>query len=106
MTMLKADSDGTEVLGNRFCYGVNFAEGRTSSRQAAGDLINKNRASKTAGCRRASTLGRCIMWRVCGYSPSSNNVPLSPADGNVVTNDKKLHFACLVWMLSSELFFC
>jgi hypothetical protein len=47
-----------------------------------------------------------VTWRAYDYSPPSNNVPLSPADSNVVTNDNKLHFVCLVWMLSSELFFC
>lgn len=49
MTMLKADSDGTEILGNRFCYGINFAEGCASPRQGSGGFINKNRASKAAG---------------------------------------------------------
>lgn len=106
MTMLKADSDGTEVLGNRFCYDINFAEGCASSRQGTSDFVDKNRASKTTGCRKKSTLGRHIMWRDCGYSPPSNYAPLSPADGNIVTNDKKLDFICLVWVLSSELFFC
>ena len=106
MTMLKADSDGTKVLGSRFCYGINFAEGCASSCQGTGDFVDKNRASKTAGFRKISIPGRDVTWRVCGHLPPSNNAPLSPADGNVVTNDKKFHFVCLVWMLSSELFFC
>jgi len=106
MTMFKANSDGTEVLGNRFCYGINFVERCTSSCQGTGDFVDKYRASKTAGCRKTSTPGRRVAWHICGYSPPSNNAPLSPTDGNVVTNDKKPHFVSLVWMLGSELFLC
>ena len=58
MAMFKADSDGTEVLGNHFCYGINFVEGGTSFCQGTGDFVDEDRASKTAGCRKTSTPGR------------------------------------------------
>ena len=60
MTMLKANSDGTKVLGSRFCYSINFAEGCTSSCQGTGDFVDKNRASKTAGFWKTLILGRHV----------------------------------------------
>jgi hypothetical protein len=61
MTMLEADSDRSEVLGDSFCYGKNFVEGCTSPCQGTGDFVNKNRASKaTVG------LELSVFWRGIG----------------------------------------
>jgi hypothetical protein len=49
MAMLKTDSDGAEVLGNCFCYVINFFEGRPLPRQGTGNFVNENCASKTTG---------------------------------------------------------
>ena len=48
--MLKADSNGTEVLGNRFCYGINLIKGRASPCQSSSNFVNEDCTSKTAGC--------------------------------------------------------
>jgi hypothetical protein len=40
------------------------------------------------------------LWLLTAFQRTS----LGSANGNVVTNDKELHFVCLVWMLGSELF--
>lgn len=56
MTVLKADSDGAEPLGNRLCGTINFVEGRSSPRQGAGDFVDKNCAGKATGSRRTSIL--------------------------------------------------
>ena len=50
MTMLEADSDGTEAPGNRFGYCVNFVEGRASSCKGTGNFVNENRTSEAAVC--------------------------------------------------------
>ena len=64
MAMLEADSDGTEVFGNRFGYRVNFVKGRASSCQGTGDFVNKNRASKAAGRLKKLVFRRRIEWSV------------------------------------------
>ena len=49
MTVLKADSDGAEVLGYHFCDTINFVEGCSLLRQGASDFVNKDSAGKAAG---------------------------------------------------------
>lgn len=105
MAMLETDSDGTEVFGDNFCYGINFVEGCASPRQGTGNFVNKNRPSKTTGYRKTINAAEGNGVALCGRSPPSNNTSLSSADSNVVTNDKEFDFLRPVWVLSSELFF-
>jgi len=104
MTMLEADSYGSEVLGDRFGHDVDFVEGCSLPRQGTGDFVNKNRASKTAICLKTSRL-RGGKWYVRNCLPPSDKTPLGPTDGDVVTNDKELDFVCPAWVPGSESFF-
>jgi len=58
--MLESDSDSAEVPGDRFGYGINFAEGRASPRQGTGDFVDKNRTSEATVCLETSTLWKRI----------------------------------------------
>jgi len=105
MTMLKTDSDGTDILSNCFGYGMNFVEGRASPCQGTSDFVNENCASEAAGRWKTSIPRKWNWWRVCGCSPPSDDASLGSADCNVVTNDEEFHFACPARVPGSELFF-
>ena len=103
MTMLESNSDGTEVLCNRFGYDINFVEGCTSSRQGTCDFVDKNRASEAAVCLEISKLGGESGGVHYDCSPPSDNASLGSANCNVVTDDKKFDLARLAWVLGGEL---
>ena len=99
-----SNSDGTEVLCNRFSYGINFVEGCASSRRGTGDFVDENRASEATVCLEIPKTRKGIGWYGLQLLIAFRHCFLGPGQCNVVINDKKFDLVRLLWVLSSEFF--